>query len=134
MERERVACFPGATGRIPNFASAPAAAARLASLPEWRAAQAAAGVQGQGHRAGGWDHRLAGPEHDDRHDAGAGDDEQPAGGLLGCCAESTGHHDAEHNRRSDDGEADQQRHLVEVLGAESPFAGGPSLEDRAGPG
>jgi hypothetical protein len=98
MERERVACFPGASGRIPNFASAPAAAARLASLPEWRAAQA------------------------------------PAGGLLGCCAESTGHHDAEHNRRSDDGEADQQRHLVEVLGAESPFAGGPSLEDRAGPG
>ena len=38
----------------------------------------------------------------------------------------------EHDRRSDDGEADQQRHLVEVLGAESPFAGGPSLEDLAG--
>jgi 5-formyltetrahydrofolate cyclo-ligase len=39
MERERVACFPGASGRIPNFAGAPAAAARLASLPEWRAAR-----------------------------------------------------------------------------------------------
>jgi hypothetical protein len=30
MERERVPCFPGATGRIPNFAGAPVAAARLA--------------------------------------------------------------------------------------------------------
>jgi 5-formyltetrahydrofolate cyclo-ligase len=38
LERERVARFPGATGRIPNFAGAPAAAARLASLPPWRAA------------------------------------------------------------------------------------------------
>ena len=37
LERERVARFPGATGRIPNFAGAPAAAARLASLPVWRA-------------------------------------------------------------------------------------------------
>jgi 5-formyltetrahydrofolate cyclo-ligase len=36
-----VARFPGATGRIPNFAGAPAAAARLASLPEWRAARVA---------------------------------------------------------------------------------------------
>ncbi len=34
LERERVARFPGATGRIPNFAGAPAAAARLASLPQ----------------------------------------------------------------------------------------------------
>jgi 5-formyltetrahydrofolate cyclo-ligase len=39
MEREQVACFPGATGRIPNFAGALAAAACLASLPEWRAAR-----------------------------------------------------------------------------------------------
>jgi 5-formyltetrahydrofolate cyclo-ligase len=38
LERERVARFPGATGRIPNFAGAPAAAVRLASLPAWRAA------------------------------------------------------------------------------------------------
>jgi 5-formyltetrahydrofolate cyclo-ligase len=34
-----VARFPGAEGRIPNFAGAPAAAGRLASLPEWRAAR-----------------------------------------------------------------------------------------------
>ena len=39
LERERVARFPGATGRIPNFAGAPAAAARLASLSAWRAAR-----------------------------------------------------------------------------------------------
>jgi 5-formyltetrahydrofolate cyclo-ligase len=39
LERERVARFPGATGRIPNFAGAPAAAAQLASLPPWRTAQ-----------------------------------------------------------------------------------------------
>jgi 5-formyltetrahydrofolate cyclo-ligase len=39
LEREGVARFPGATGRIPNFAGAPAAAARLASLPAWRAAR-----------------------------------------------------------------------------------------------
>jgi 5-formyltetrahydrofolate cyclo-ligase len=39
LERERAARFPGATGRIPNFAGAPAAAARLAALPQWRAAQ-----------------------------------------------------------------------------------------------
>jgi 5-formyltetrahydrofolate cyclo-ligase len=39
LQRERVARFPGATGRIPNFAGAPAAAARLASLPSWRAAR-----------------------------------------------------------------------------------------------
>jgi 5-formyltetrahydrofolate cyclo-ligase len=38
LERERAARFPGAKGRVPNFAGAPAAAARLASLPEWRAA------------------------------------------------------------------------------------------------
>ena len=39
LERERVARFPGAKGRIPNFAGAPAATARLASLPAWRAAR-----------------------------------------------------------------------------------------------
>jgi 5-formyltetrahydrofolate cyclo-ligase len=39
LERERVARFPGAHGRIPNFAGAPAAAAGLASLPAWRAAR-----------------------------------------------------------------------------------------------
>ena len=39
LERERVARFPGARGRIPNFAGAPAAAARLALLPAWRAAR-----------------------------------------------------------------------------------------------
>ena len=39
LERERVARFPGAKGRIPNFAGAPAAAGRLASLPAWRKAR-----------------------------------------------------------------------------------------------
>jgi 5-formyltetrahydrofolate cyclo-ligase len=39
LERQRAARFPGARGRIPNFAGAPAAAARLASLPPWRAAR-----------------------------------------------------------------------------------------------
>jgi 5-formyltetrahydrofolate cyclo-ligase len=39
LEREGVARFPGAKGRIPNFAGAPAAAARLASHPAWRAAR-----------------------------------------------------------------------------------------------
>ena len=39
LERERVARFPGAKGRIPNFAGASAAAARLASLPAWRTAR-----------------------------------------------------------------------------------------------
>jgi 5-formyltetrahydrofolate cyclo-ligase len=38
LERERVARFPGAEGRIPNFADAPATAARLASLAGWQAA------------------------------------------------------------------------------------------------
>jgi 5-formyltetrahydrofolate cyclo-ligase len=38
LERERAARFPGATGRIPNFAGASAAAARLASLAAWQAA------------------------------------------------------------------------------------------------
>ena len=38
LEREQATRFPGATGRIPNFAGAPAAA-RLASLPAWRAAR-----------------------------------------------------------------------------------------------
>jgi 5-formyltetrahydrofolate cyclo-ligase len=37
LERERVARFPGAKGRIPNFAGASAAAAQLASLEPWRA-------------------------------------------------------------------------------------------------
>jgi 5-formyltetrahydrofolate cyclo-ligase len=36
LERGRAARFPGAKGRIPNFAGASAAAARLASLPSWR--------------------------------------------------------------------------------------------------
>jgi 5-formyltetrahydrofolate cyclo-ligase len=35
LEREGVARFPGARGRIPNFAGAEAAAERLAELPEW---------------------------------------------------------------------------------------------------
>jgi 5-formyltetrahydrofolate cyclo-ligase len=39
LERERVARFPGATGRIPNFAGAQAAAARLASVPQWGTAR-----------------------------------------------------------------------------------------------
>lgn len=39
LERERVARFPGARGRVPNFKGAEAAAERLASLPEWKAAQ-----------------------------------------------------------------------------------------------
>jgi 5-formyltetrahydrofolate cyclo-ligase len=39
LERKRVARFPGAKGRVPNFAGASQAAARLASLPEWRAAR-----------------------------------------------------------------------------------------------
>ena len=39
LERKRAARFPGAKGRIPNFAGAPAAAAQLASLPPWRTAQ-----------------------------------------------------------------------------------------------
>jgi 5-formyltetrahydrofolate cyclo-ligase len=39
LESERAARFPGAEGRIPNFAGALNAAARLASLPQWRAAR-----------------------------------------------------------------------------------------------
>jgi 5-formyltetrahydrofolate cyclo-ligase len=39
LERERAARFPGARGRIPNFAGAQAAADRLASLPAWQAAR-----------------------------------------------------------------------------------------------
>jgi 5-formyltetrahydrofolate cyclo-ligase len=39
LERERAARFPGARGRIPKFRGAEAAAARLAELPEWRAAR-----------------------------------------------------------------------------------------------
>jgi hypothetical protein len=39
LKRKRAARFPGAEGRIPNFAGASAAAARLASLPAWRAAR-----------------------------------------------------------------------------------------------
>ena len=35
MEREEVARFPGAEGRIPNFAGAKAAAERLARHPDW---------------------------------------------------------------------------------------------------
>jgi 5-formyltetrahydrofolate cyclo-ligase len=39
LERARVAAFPGARGRIPNFTGASAAAERLASTPEWRDAR-----------------------------------------------------------------------------------------------
>ena len=39
LEQERVARFPGARGRIPNFAGAEQAAERLASLPEWAGAR-----------------------------------------------------------------------------------------------
>lgn len=39
LERQRAARFPGARGRIPNFAGAADAATRLASLPEWHAAR-----------------------------------------------------------------------------------------------
>ena len=38
MDREGVSRFPGAQGRIPNFAGAKAAAERLAGHPHWRAA------------------------------------------------------------------------------------------------
>lgn len=36
LERHRVARFPGARGRIPNFVGAEAAAERLAAEPEWK--------------------------------------------------------------------------------------------------
>jgi 5-formyltetrahydrofolate cyclo-ligase len=39
LERERVARFPGARGRIPNFVGAERAAERLAELPAWRSAR-----------------------------------------------------------------------------------------------
>ncbi|MBV8385332.1 MAG: 5-formyltetrahydrofolate cyclo-ligase, partial [Acidimicrobiia bacterium] len=39
MRRRKVARFPGAEGRIPNFTGAEAAAKRLASLDVWRAAE-----------------------------------------------------------------------------------------------
>ncbi len=39
MERERVARFPGARGRIPNFVGAERASEHLAELPDWRAAR-----------------------------------------------------------------------------------------------
>jgi 5-formyltetrahydrofolate cyclo-ligase len=39
LEREHIARFPGARGRIPNFRGAEQAAARLAELSAWRAAQ-----------------------------------------------------------------------------------------------
>jgi hypothetical protein len=38
MSAARVARFPGAAGRIPNFTGAEAAAERLRALPEWRRA------------------------------------------------------------------------------------------------
>jgi len=40
LERERLALFPGARGRIPNFRGAAAAADLLAESPEWRRARA----------------------------------------------------------------------------------------------
>jgi 5-formyltetrahydrofolate cyclo-ligase len=39
MRAAKVARFPGAAGRIPNFTGAEAAAQRLASLPQWQAAR-----------------------------------------------------------------------------------------------
>jgi 5-formyltetrahydrofolate cyclo-ligase len=39
MRAARVARFPGAAGRIPNFTGAEAAAERLRGLPEWQAAR-----------------------------------------------------------------------------------------------
>ena len=39
LERERIARFPGARGRIPNFAGAERAAALLAEQPEWARAK-----------------------------------------------------------------------------------------------
>jgi 5-formyltetrahydrofolate cyclo-ligase len=39
LEREGVARFPGARGRIPNFAGAETAAERLSGLPEWTEAR-----------------------------------------------------------------------------------------------
>src|SRR5262249_58380152 len=39
MSVARVARFPGAAGRIPNFTGAEAAAQRLRELPEWRTAR-----------------------------------------------------------------------------------------------
>src|ERR687896_177804 len=39
MEREGVSRFPGAEGRIPNFAGAKAAAERLVRHPEWQRAE-----------------------------------------------------------------------------------------------
>ena len=38
MRAAKVARFPGAAGRIPNFTGAEAAAERLRTLPAWRAA------------------------------------------------------------------------------------------------
>jgi 5-formyltetrahydrofolate cyclo-ligase len=38
LEKEKVALFPGAQGRIPNFKGADRAARLLATLPEWRKA------------------------------------------------------------------------------------------------
>jgi 5-formyltetrahydrofolate cyclo-ligase len=40
LERARVALFPGARGRIPNFKGAALAADRLAATPEWKRARA----------------------------------------------------------------------------------------------
>src|SRR5580700_4677314 len=39
MRAARVARFPGAAGRIPNFTGAEAAAELLRSLPEWQSAR-----------------------------------------------------------------------------------------------
>jgi 5-formyltetrahydrofolate cyclo-ligase len=39
LERDGVARFPGARGRIPNFVGAEEAARRLAMLPEWKTAR-----------------------------------------------------------------------------------------------
>src|ERR1700723_243171 len=39
MRAAKVARFPGAAGRIPNFTGAEAAAERLRSLPQWQSAR-----------------------------------------------------------------------------------------------
>ena len=39
LEKEKVALFPGARGRIPNFKGAERAARLLSTLPEWQRAK-----------------------------------------------------------------------------------------------
>src|ERR1700735_5786694 len=53
MRAAKVARFPGAAGRIPNFTGAEAAAERLREMPEWQGAGAAEGDTGPPQGAGG---------------------------------------------------------------------------------